>query len=248
MKLRAKLVSIKADKIESMRDRWAQLDKKKDAGGLLTAEEEYDLRYLDWKLHYVPDTKEELMPTKLGNTLRAAELNSADNYGLDAIVCWRRLWLLLPEDVKKELTDARADLDMGVRVFIWGGLFLIWLIWAPAWWIFLILLALSISAVTFSYFFMMIGAAEIYGSLLESTFDLYRSSLYKSLRWPSPSKPSEEKSSGESLTAYLWRGLSDDDQVFTEAETKPPSPPSHTTIIVEAPEVMRELRRLITHH
>jgi hypothetical protein len=48
-----------------------------------------------------------LLPTQLGNILRAAEDHCAAKYGLDAIICWPRLWLLLPEATKTELSQAR---------------------------------------------------------------------------------------------------------------------------------------------
>jgi len=46
---------------------------------------------------HTPAESDRHMPTKLGNILRAAELRSKDKYGLDAVICWPRLWLLLPD-------------------------------------------------------------------------------------------------------------------------------------------------------
>ncbi len=52
----------------------------------------------------------------------------------------------------------------------------------------------------------MLMAAETYGQLVESAFDVYRPLLYQSLRWPLPLNPSEEHEQGKKVTAYLWRG------------------------------------------
>lgn len=72
------------------------------------------------------------MPTRLGNTLRAAEQRPLEKYGLDAIVCWSRLLLLLPDAVKQELNAARADLNTAARLWLWSLLFIIWSVWG--WW------------------------------------------------------------------------------------------------------------------
>jgi hypothetical protein len=51
----------------------------------------------------------------------------------------------------------------------------------------------------------LLNAAIISGDLLESVFDLYRLELYRSLRWPFPPSPQQERQLGEQLTAYLWK-------------------------------------------
>jgi hypothetical protein len=60
----------------------------------------------------------------------------------------------------------------------------------------------------------------IYGDLLESAFDLYRTLLYKSLRWKLPRNPTEERELGKGLTDYLWRGFTDPEPTFEELEKK----------------------------
>ena len=164
----------------------------------LNAAEREEYASLDWQMMHAPASTGQRMPTRLGNILRAAELRPADKYGLDTLICWPRLWMILPENVRKDLIDARDTLDTGAQVFLWSLLFLIWTVWT--WWALVSLLT------TFLAYRWILNGAEIYGSLLEAAFDLYRTSLYKSLRWPLPKNPAEEKILGKQLTAYLWRG------------------------------------------
>lgn len=62
----------------------------------------------------------------------------------------------------------------------------------------------------------MIQAAQVYGVLLESAFDLYRFQLYKALHWPLPKTPAEEKGLGQKLTDYLWHGSAQGFPEFTD--------------------------------
>ena len=50
-------------------------------------------------------------PTYLGNALRAGESAVYYKYGLDVVVCWPRLWLLLPSSTQEELNKSRQKLD-----------------------------------------------------------------------------------------------------------------------------------------
>jgi hypothetical protein len=48
------------------------------------------------------------MSTRLGNLLRAAEQRPAVKYGLNSVVCWPHLWLLLDSDTNWTVTLRRA--------------------------------------------------------------------------------------------------------------------------------------------
>jgi hypothetical protein len=78
-----------------------------------------------------PNVASHYLPTRIGNILRAAETWPADKYGLDAVVVWPRLWLLLPDISRQELLAARAALDSAVAAVIWGLLFCVFTIWTP---------------------------------------------------------------------------------------------------------------------
>ena len=56
-----------------------------------------------------------ILPTLLGNTLRAAEFRAGSRYGLDAVVLCPRLYPLLGDKVSATLNDLRDQLDLAAR-------------------------------------------------------------------------------------------------------------------------------------
>jgi hypothetical protein len=173
----------------------AELDFKKK----LSATQRACYVSLDLELRRIPVNPADLMPTALGNVLRAAERRPSDRYGLDAVVCLPRLWLLLPSAARDQISDARAALNTGAGVWLWGLLFLVWTtltLWA---------VPVALVAMVAAYRWLL-SSAETYGDLLESAFDLYRTNLYESLRWPLPDDTDAEIAAGVRLTEYLFRG------------------------------------------
>ena len=160
-----------------------------------------------------PTDPERLMPTRLGNILRAAETRPLDKYGLDPVKCWPRLWLVLPDETKKTLNEARAVLDATATVWIWGVLSLVWSPWA--WWI-----APAGICVSTGAYLWLLGQAVTFGELVESAFDIHRRQLYEALRWPLPANPATERAAGLAVTAYLWWGSDEPSPTF-----QPGSPP-----------------------
>ncbi len=188
--------------IERKQQRFQELALKSYQGPPLNRAELAEYAYLDWQLMYIPKLEQRL-PTKLGNLLRTIESRPGEKYGLNIFICWPRLWLILPESVKTELTTARANLETTARIWLWGLLFLVWTpytYWA---------IAISIITMILAYRWML-QAAGTYGQLIESSIDLHRHLLYKQLRWKLPTNPVEERQEGEKLTAYLWRGSEDE--------------------------------------
>lgn len=176
----------------------------------LTADEQREYLRLDQACMNLPDL-DNRMPTRLGNLLRAFEQKPQERYGLDAIRCWSRLWILLPAELQQELTAARDNLNDLVQIWIWGLLFLIWTVWS--WTAILIALLVMLSAYRW-----MLVAATTYGQLMQASFDIYRNALYKALRWPLPPSPAQEIEEGKKLTAYLWRGVSGNYPTFTSTD------------------------------
>lgn len=147
------------------------------------------------------------MPTGLGNILRAGETRTRNRYGLDPIVCWPRLWLLLPEASRQEVTAGYTSLLLAVQVLICGVLFTAWTAWA--WWALPAGLAVAVAA-----YVRALSAAATFSDLLESCFDLHRMLLYQALRWPAPPDPRAEREQGARLTTYLSAGSRQPEPAF----------------------------------
>lgn len=209
--LRDKLVQRQQRLFRRKEQRWQELAIKSDKQSL-TPEETAEYIALDWQLRQFPAQPERMMPTKLGNLLKSAEEQPLNKYGLDALICWSRLWLALPDSAKKELQEARGDLNAATRIWLWSWLFLIWIIWT--WWV----VPFAVLSAIFAYRWML-NATETYADLLESAFDVHRLTLYQSLRWPLPTNPAEERQMGQQLTQYLWRGSNQPTPEFVDPGT-----------------------------
>ncbi len=170
---------------------------------------EYYLRLENEQLYLLP--KHDRLPTRLGNILRSHERRPAQKYGLDALVCWQYLWMVMPESAKKDLSIERENLDDSVKIWLWSVLFLLWTVWAWQ--------AVFVSLVlVFATYSRILQAAKTYGKLQEAGFDLYRPLLYQNLRFPLPEDPTTEAAEGEKLTAYLLRGTKEGVQFVTDSQ------------------------------
>jgi hypothetical protein len=164
---------------------------------------------IEHRLRHRPKLDHELMPTRIGNILRASETRPYHRYGLSAVVIWPRLWLLLPDLARQELTTARESLDESVAAVIWA---LGFVAFTPlAWWAAPVGIIIAIAAVMW----WVPSRAEVFADLVEAVYDLYRKTLYQQLRWPLPTTPADEYQSGVLLSHYLGRGSDKSDPKFT---------------------------------
>jgi hypothetical protein len=192
----APLVKLQACLLDRREKRWNELGQKKT----LSPAEKRELSSLDLKNHYFPADPADIQPTALGNLLRAAETAPRHKYGLDAFVCWPRLWLLLPDNAREDLSAARQGLMRQVELWAWGLLFLSWAALTP-WALLATALWLWLAGS------LLMHAAMTYADLLEAAFDLYRGELYQFMRWSLPEAGGEaEITNGKRLTEFLWRG------------------------------------------
>jgi len=72
------------------------------------------------QLHQRFPSQDRLLPTALGNALRASEDSVGQRYGLQSVVIWPRLFHLLPDKVRSGMDDEVTQLDVSVRLtFTW---------------------------------------------------------------------------------------------------------------------------------
>jgi hypothetical protein len=169
---------------------------------------------LDRQLQYYPTKERDILPTRLGNILRSAERRPLDQYGLDAIIIWPRLWILLPDGVRADLQAAYSDLNVAARAWLWSILCLVWVpFYATCVWWWWLLPIIVVAIALYIYYGWLLETAINYSNLIDAVFDLHRVTLYKSLRWKLPENSLEEKVFGLEITNYLWRGADPDKPV-----------------------------------
>lgn len=199
--------------LQKTRQRWSDLMLKRDEGKLDTAER-WELARLEAVLHYTPRDPDDLTPTRLGDILHTAETRPRQRYGLDPVLLWPRLWLLLPDSMRVELAAARARLDRMAQAWFWGLLFALWSIaWTWAWVITLIWVWIA--------YRLALQAASAFCDLLLAAFDTQRWRLYEALRWPLPAQSgAEEIVAGEALTRFIQRGMTSQPMAWTSSSAK----------------------------
>jgi hypothetical protein len=113
-------------------------------------------------------------PTWIGDRLRAADERIHRTYRLDVSAAWPRLWLLIPETARTELSTAHDSYTAAARLAGWAFLYLVVAVW---WWP-----ALVIAAVTgVTAWIRARAAAVVLADLVETTVDLYGPELARRL-------------------------------------------------------------------
>lgn len=159
--------------------------------------------YLGRRLARYPADPAQMLPTLLGNTLRAGERNAGERYGLDTVRAWSRLYYLLPEPFQRDVADLHGQVDGAARLTVALGLAgaAAVPVMAPHGWWNLTGAALLVLAVL-AYRGGVAAAAGL-GTVLSACFDLNRFALTEGMRLPPPKNTAEEHLVNARLDAFL---------------------------------------------
>lgn len=80
-------------------------------------------RLLVHAARYYPTSENHVLPTALGNTIRAFEVYPGEIYGIEATEGWSRLVSVIPKDYRELIEGAKAQTDFWINL-----LFLSWVI------------------------------------------------------------------------------------------------------------------------
>lgn len=176
----------------------------------------------------------EILPTRLGNVLRAAEMYPYYRYEADLILLWPRLREVVPADSMTEVDGARARMEFLLVLSLWFTGFAI-LVPLAAWvlhtspWIALVCAVLSAGGAYCSYL-SAIGATAEYGDFLRSVFEMYRFDLLERLRIDAPKNLAQERSRWSELAAFIGR-----DHLLTLTYGSGAAAASDTSAALESP-------------
>lgn len=165
-----------------------------------------------------PPRADRLLPTRLGNVLRAAEDYSTSRYGLDGVFWWPRLEPLLPEALLTRLEAAfmglmallnLATLAVLYALLVLGDLLLYWTGYLHAgaggrWWTWPLGAAFSL-VVGYGIYRGAVAQAQAYGDLIRVAYDEHRFRVLDALHVPRPGTPAEEHGLWQRLTRWLYQ-------------------------------------------
>jgi hypothetical protein len=192
-------------------DRWNKLKRERaSAGNNPTL---YALRHEQLFYGY-PSQENQLLPTQLGNVLRAAEDYAQSKYGMDVVFWWPRLWLILPEAMQQQIDDSQTpmlsllNLTTQLAVISFAGFIYLCVQYTGPWKLFAFLAAfitliVGIILTAFAYQGA-VSHAKVYGTLIRSVVDTYRFDLLRALHQPMPPNLYEEKKLWDDLIRWAY--------------------------------------------
>jgi hypothetical protein len=150
-----------------------------------------------------PEDVSLLLPTRLGNALRAAEAQAGQRYGLETVTVWPRLHVVLSDRMEEILADLRDQLDIAARlcaVLLLATLISAGLLFRYGWWL---LVPATTALLAWLAYRAAVQAAISFGEQLYVAFDLHRFDLLRELHLPLPRTPGEELEFNQRLSEFL---------------------------------------------
>jgi hypothetical protein len=164
-----------------------------------------------------PTNQSLILPTKLGNAIRAFEYYPDREYGIDGVTGWSRLIAKIDPAYAAAIDDAKTSFDFMINLSLLGaisvamqlaaGLFSRMPFASPGrlftWLIFLLITAL----LGFAFYHLSISRASAWGETVKGAFDLYRKDLLAQLGYELKLKTrSEEREVWDSISLQMIYG------------------------------------------
>jgi hypothetical protein len=157
-----------------------------------------------------PGYEAELMPTRLGNLYKSAELYPYTRYGIDSVVLWPRLREVLPEQFVGRLQEVKTAVDFLLLFSFLSILFSLLAVpylWARGAQVWLVLACVSGLPLGWLSYRTALSPAQAYSELLKVAFDLHRKALLKALGLSAPITLSQEQALWRDISDFIFRGI-----------------------------------------
>lgn len=170
-----------------------------------------------------PLSRNEVMPTRLGNILRACEVYPDDRYGAPGLLVWPRLYAQLPDAMIALIGDSRSALEFLLVLaalasgFAGGSGVYLLVIGGPVW--LYLACVLGSSAIAVLAYSASLAAARTYAEYVRTAYDLYRSKVIETMNLPRPANLAAELATWEAVQALLVQN-----EPWTASFSYPPPP------------------------
>jgi hypothetical protein len=153
-----------------------------------------------------------VMPTRLGNILRAAEDHAVERYDLNSVIVWPRLYVLLPDQFVAAVAAAKTPLDLMSAIGALAAAFAVTgtviaavlLPWYAA-------LACFAGAALIGWlgYLGAVHAARPYAQLIKAAFDVHRGLLLDAMQWTRPHSYDAEREQWKQISHLWYQGSPD---------------------------------------
>lgn len=191
------------EKLDRIDDRITRLTNQRDA---LAAD--YELRY--------PPADALIMPTRLGNILKAAEAYPQSRYGVDSVALFPRLAIAIDKEYMGHMDTANDQCSFLLNSCLLSGFFMMLAFSASLYlWLFpnpdhssltYLLTGIVTSAIAWFFYNASLMNVSKYGNLIRSSYDLFRFGLLEKLHLPLPADSVEEKELWMDVTEFVTVG------------------------------------------
>jgi len=141
------------------------------------------------------------MATSLGNVYRAFEGYPNDRYHFDGVVMWPRIYPLLPESARADVSAAQSRIDLLITSTTLSYLAALIVVWLEPFSLRTALLVATLTVGGYVAYRGAVTAALSMGMAVRASFDIGRKTLLESLGLKLPESLEEERE--------LWRRLTD---------------------------------------
>ena len=159
---------------------------------------------------FFPYQRGDLMPTRLGNTIRAFERHSNLRWGLDGVTVWPGIEALLSDGERERLVDAKVDVFVFMNGTIGALLVGVCLVVDKAvnephpashWPLYVLPFVIG-----YALYRSTLAPAAVWGDVVRSSIDTHRLELYEKLGVRAPSSFTDERELALQLSLMLTFG------------------------------------------
>jgi len=156
-----------------------------------------------------------IMPTRLGNILKASELYPWICYDIDAVVIWPRLFQLITKEQAQDISSLKNDMVFLLNLswvsylssLVWIALTLFFVSWHG---VFVVIVSV---AAGYLFYRLSLAPALNYGLMVRVMFDLYRVPLLKALGEEQVENLNDEIKAWKMISDYFKQGALSDEQL-----------------------------------
>jgi hypothetical protein len=134
-----------------------------------------------------------LLPTALGNALRAGEITAGERYGLTTLASWPRIYMQISPRMLRTVRSTRDSLDLAVNLcwsFLASAVLSVIALYDEPSALWLPVVALASAAMAYKG---AVTAAQAYAGLMHVVYDLHRFDLLDALHYAPPDKERERE-------------------------------------------------------